>query len=30
MKMFPGAGYWLQPERAAGVNQELVAFLESL
>jgi pimeloyl-ACP methyl ester carboxylesterase len=30
MKVFPGAGHWLQQERAREVNQELVAFLTSL
>ena len=30
MKVFPGAGHWLQQERAAEVNHELLAFLPSL
>jgi pimeloyl-ACP methyl ester carboxylesterase len=30
MKVFPGAGHWLQQERAPEVNQQLVAFLKSL
>jgi pimeloyl-ACP methyl ester carboxylesterase len=30
MKVFSGAGHWLQQERAAEVNEELVAFLKSL
>jgi len=30
MKIFPGAGHWLQQERAAEVTQQLVAFLASL
>ncbi len=30
MKVFSGAGHWLQQERAAEVNDELVAFLKSL
>ena len=27
---FPGAGHWLQQERAEGVNAELVKFLQGL
>jgi pimeloyl-ACP methyl ester carboxylesterase len=30
VKVFPGAGHWLQQERASEVNQQLVAFLKSL
>jgi epoxide hydrolase A/B len=30
MKVLPGAGHWLQQERASEVNQELTAFLKSL
>jgi pimeloyl-ACP methyl ester carboxylesterase len=30
MKVFPGAGHWLQQERAPEVNQQLIAFLTSL
>ena len=30
VKVFPGAGHWLQQERAREVNQQLVAFLTSL
>lgn len=30
IKVFPGAGHWLQQERAPEVNQQLVAFLTSL
>jgi pimeloyl-ACP methyl ester carboxylesterase len=30
IKVFPGAGHWLQQERAAEVNHELVTFLTSL
>lgn len=30
MEVFPGAGHWLQQERAREVNQQLVAFLASL
>jgi pimeloyl-ACP methyl ester carboxylesterase len=30
MKVFPGAGHWLQQERAPEVAQQLVAFLTSL
>ncbi len=28
--MYPGAGHWLQQERASEVNNELVSFLQSL
>ena len=30
IKMFPGAGHWLQQERAPEVNEQLVGFLKSL
>jgi epoxide hydrolase A/B len=30
MKIFTGAGHWLQQERASEVNRQLVAFLTSL
>lgn len=30
LKMYPGAGHWLQQERAAEVNTELVGFLQAL
>ena len=30
MEIYPGAGHWLQQERAAEVNTELVAFLQGL
>jgi pimeloyl-ACP methyl ester carboxylesterase len=30
MEVFPGAGHWLQQERATEVNQQLTAFLASL
>lgn len=30
MELFPGAGHWLQQERAAAVNDALVAFLREL
>jgi pimeloyl-ACP methyl ester carboxylesterase len=30
MQVYPGAGHWLQQERASEVNAELVAFLDGL
>jgi pimeloyl-ACP methyl ester carboxylesterase len=30
MRVYPGAGHWLQQERASEVNAELVAFLDTL
>jgi pimeloyl-ACP methyl ester carboxylesterase len=30
VKLFPGVGHWLQQERPAEVNTELVAFLKGL
>jgi len=30
LKVYPGAGHWLQQERAAEVNAELVGFLQGL
>jgi pimeloyl-ACP methyl ester carboxylesterase len=30
LQIFPGAGHWLQQERAEQVNDALVAFLRGL